>query len=156
MQERRPAKQRGVQGQGSKVTGAAARRTSPERPAAVLLQVVLGPFAVVRGQVKLCGPSNTVCQGRLEAQQEKKKRRRLTVLAEDRRGDQILEDAPVSLKGTDHLAPHQELAHLLRQFPEFLLGRRRASEEATRGRHGAVKPRPAVRSWGGGEEKGHF
>jgi len=44
----------------------------------------------------------------------------LTVLVEHGRGDEELEDAAVPLEGADHLTPHQELAHLLRQLPQFL------------------------------------
>ena len=44
----------------------------------------------------------------------------LTVLVEDRRGDEELEDAAVPLEGADHLAPHQELTDMLRQLPQFL------------------------------------
>lgn len=46
----------------------------------------------------------------------------LTVLTEDRRGDEVLEDAAVSVKRTNHLTPNQELAHLLCKLPQFLLG----------------------------------
>lgn len=46
----------------------------------------------------------------------------LTVLGEDRRGDQVLEDAAVSVKWTNHLTPYQELTHLLCKLPQFLLG----------------------------------
>lgn len=45
-----------------------------------------------------------------------------TVLAEDGRGDEVLQDAAVSVKRTNHLTPNQELAHLLRQLPQFLSG----------------------------------
>lgn len=44
----------------------------------------------------------------------------LTILGEDWRGDEVLENLPVSLEGTRHLAPHQELTDLLRQIPQFL------------------------------------
>lgn len=46
---------------------------------------------------------------------------KLTVFAEDRRGDEVLEDAAVSVEWTNHLTPHQELAHLLCKLPQFLL-----------------------------------
>lgn len=68
---------------------------TPERPPTVLLQVVLWTFGLIGGQVQL-------------------------ILGEDRCSDQVLEDLPVSLKGTHHLTPHQELTDLLRQVPQFL------------------------------------
>ena len=43
-----------------------------------------------------------------------------TVLAEDRCGEQILEDLTVLLKRTLHLLPNHELADPLRHLPEFL------------------------------------
>lgn len=42
------------------------------------------------------------------------------VFAEDRRGDEVLEDPAVSVKRTNHLTPYQELAHLLCKLPQFL------------------------------------
>lgn len=45
----------------------------------------------------------------------------LTVFTEDRCGDEVLEDAAVSVKRTNHLTPNQELAHLLCKLPQFLL-----------------------------------
>lgn len=45
----------------------------------------------------------------------------LTVFTEDRRGDEILEDAAVSVEWTNDLTPNQELAHLLCKLPQFLL-----------------------------------
>lgn len=68
-----------------------------------------------------------------------------TVLAEDRRGDEVLQDAAVPVKRADHLTPNQELADLLRQLPQFLTETQAATDErrreaamllqATRGRH---------------------
>lgn len=66
-----------------------------KRPATVFLHVVLRSFALIRGQVKL-------------------------IFAEDGRGDEVLEDPPVSVEWTNHLAPNQEFAHLLCQLPKFL------------------------------------
>lgn len=45
----------------------------------------------------------------------------LTVFTEDRCGDEILEDAAVSVERANDLTPNQELAHLLRELPQFLL-----------------------------------
>lgn len=45
----------------------------------------------------------------------------LTVFTEDWCGDEILEDAAVSVKWTNDLTPNQKLAHLLCKLPQFLL-----------------------------------
>lgn len=68
-----------------------------------------------------------------------------TVLAEDGRGDEVLQDAAVPVERTDHLTPYQELADLLGQLPQFLMETQGATDEwrreaamllqATRGGH---------------------
>lgn len=43
-----------------------------------------------------------------------------TILCEDGRGHQVLEDAAVAVERAHHLTPHKKLADLLGQFPQFL------------------------------------
>lgn len=43
-----------------------------------------------------------------------------TILCEDGRGHQVLEDAAVAVERAHHLTPHQELTDLLGQLPQFL------------------------------------
>lgn len=58
---------------------------------------------------KLQGQRGRVCGGRVH-----------TVLAEDGRGHQVLQHAAVAVERAHHLTPHQELADLLGQLPQFL------------------------------------
>lgn len=55
-----------------------------------------------------------------------------TVLAVDGRGHQVLEDAAVAVKRAHHLTPHQELADLLGQLPQFLQEEVEEEEEVKR------------------------
>lgn len=106
----------------------------PKRPTTVLLHVVLRPFTLIRSQMKLCSDKtglsliwSLTARLHVTAMQyfirldERRVDRIPTVFAEDRRGDEALEDAAVSVKRTNHLTPDQELAHLLCKLPQFLL-----------------------------------
>lgn len=109
----------------------------PERPTAVFLHVVLRSFTLIWGQMQLC--SNKAKTNTREFDLLANCRTTLdscviyiwgdicgedcilTVFAEDRRGDEVLEDPSVSVEWTNHLTPNQELTHMLCQLPQFLL-----------------------------------
>lgn len=101
----------------------------PKRPTTVFLHVVLRSFTLIGSQMQLCSHKTRqsltlICPPTWCKLPDGKRREYyiLTVFAEDRRGDEVLEDPAVSVKRTNHLTPYQELAHLLCKLPQFLLG----------------------------------